>query len=142
MSAGAEAAGASGADEAAEGRSLAEWVSFGVAAAILGVVAGLVAYLWWSAPGTDPVLAVAQTGAVRQAGGQYYVPFEVTNSGGLTAEAVVVRGELLVGGKAVEELEVEFSFLSGGEVEQGAFIFTRDPRAGELRLRAGSYSLP
>lgn len=123
-------------------RPLAEWVSFGVAAAILAAVAGLVVYLWWSAPGAEPVLAVEQTGAVREAGGQFYVPFAVSNRGGATAESVVVQAELEVGGEAVEEGAQEFSFLAGGETEEGGFVFTRDPREGELRLRVGSYSLP
>lgn len=142
MSAQAQRANPRAEDERAAGRSLAESVSFGVAATILAVVAGLVLYLWWSVPGTDPVLTVVRAGEVREAGGQFYVPFTVTNSGGLTAEAVVVQAELVVGGETVEEGAQEFSFLAGGEVEEGAFIFTEDPRAGELRLRAGAYSLP
>lgn len=124
------------------GRPVAEWVSFGFAAVILIFVAGLVFYLWWSFPSTPPVVTVVQTGVVRRVGTQFYVPFTITNSGGLTAESVTVRAELNAGGEVVVESEQEFTFLSGGETEQGEFVFEHDPRAGELRLYIGGYRLP
>ncbi|HMQ30911.1 MAG TPA: TIGR02588 family protein [Chloroflexaceae bacterium] len=126
----------------AGGRPLAEWVSFGVAAALLAVVVGLVGYLWWRVPPTPPVLTISQSGPIRREGAQHYVPFTVANGGGATADAVVVRAELRVGGEVVEEGEQEFSFLSGGEREEGAFVFTRDPGAGALELRVVGYRLP
>lgn len=126
----------------AGGRSLAEWVSFGVAAAILAAVAGLVVLLWVRSPSTPPKITVTQSGAVRTVGDAFYVPFRVMNSGGLTADSVLVVAELLRDGEAIESSEQEFTFLSGGEVEEGAFVFAHDPRSGELRLRAGAYRLP
>jgi Putative integral membrane protein (DUF2391) len=32
--------------------------------------------------------------------------------------------------------------MASGEKEEGAFIFSQDPRQGELILRVGSYKLP
>jgi uncharacterized protein (TIGR02588 family) len=124
------------------GRSLAEWVSFGVAAAILALVAGLVIYDWLTTPRQEPRVSVRQEGAIRSADGLFYVPFTVENSAGNTVEALRVHAELEVDGSVVESGEQEFDFLSGGEQGQGAFVFTRDPEQGELRLRITGYRLP
>lgn len=32
--------------------------------------------------------------------------------------------------------------IASGESEEGAFIFTQNPRQGQLNLRVGSYKLP
>lgn len=142
MSARTERGGARGAERDGGSRPLAEWVSFGVAAVVLLAVAGLVVYLWVAVPPTPPVVTVAPDGPVRPEAGQFYIPVKVANSGGLTADAVVVRAELRVGGETVEEGELEFDFLSGGESEEGAFVFSRDPAEGELVLRVASYRMP
>lgn len=142
MSAGMERGGAQGAAGDKAARPLAEWVSFGVAAAALLAVAGLLVYLWVAEPATPPAVSVAQAGPARSEGGQFYIPVEVANSGGGTADAVLVRAELRVDGETVEEGELEFDFLSGGETEEGAFVFTRDPSEGELVLRVAGYRLP
>lgn len=133
---------ARGAERDGGPRPLAEWVSFGVAAAVLFAVAGLVIYLWVAVPATPPAVSVTRAGPVRREGGQFYIPFRITNSGGLTADAVVVRAELAMGDQTVEESELVFDFLSGGEAEEGAFIFTHDPAEGQLELRVGGYRLP
>jgi uncharacterized protein (TIGR02588 family) len=73
--------------------------------------------------------------------GQFYVPFIVTNTGGGTAEAVHLVGELRVNGRLEEAGDQEIDFLSRGK-EEGAFVFSRDPRQGDLRLRVASYKLP
>jgi uncharacterized protein (TIGR02588 family) len=113
-----------------------------VALAVLLLVAGLVVYLWVAVPLSPPTISITQSEPVRQVGEQYYIPFEVANSGGRTADAVAVRAELYLGDELVEEAEQAFDFLSGGEAEEGAFVFTRDPSEGELRLRVAGYRLP
>lgn len=142
MSAESNAASAPGQAQQEGGRPLAEWVSFGIAAALLALVVGLVIYLWVAVPETPAVFEVRQDEPVRQAGGQYYVPFSVANAGGITADAVLVTAELVIDGATVEEGEQEFRYLSAGEEEQGEFVFSQDPAGGELRLRVAGYSLP
>ena len=129
-------------DQGAQDRSLAEWVSFGVAAAILLAVAGLVVYYWLYVPQGPPVLTVAPAGDVREVGGQFYAPFVVANTGGDTAAQVRVVAELRAGGAVVERGEQTFTYLAGGERQQGAFVFHHDPRAGELTLSIDSYREP
>ncbi len=122
-------------------RTLAEWVTFGVAALILLAIIGGVIYDWIATPPTPPVLTVRQKDDVRRENGQFYVHFEVENSGGETAEAVQVISTLRVG-EEEQEGEQQIDFLSGGETAEGAFVFTLDPAAGELELRVASYKLP
>jgi len=121
-------------------RSPAEWTTFGIALIILAAVIGFVLYDWFSAKKQPPILAV-RSEPIQVFQGQFYVPFKVTNTGGDTAETVQVTAELRVNG-AVEEGEQQIDFLAGNETEEGAFVFSRDPRQGELSLRVASYKLP
>ncbi|CAA9570269.1 hypothetical protein AVDCRST_MAG81-1654 [uncultured Synechococcales cyanobacterium] len=121
-------------------RSPAEQTTFGIALAILATISGLVLYDWLSAKKQPSVLTVRNQ-PVQAVQGQFYLPFEVTNTGGETAESVQVLAELRINGE-VEAGEQQVDFLSGGETESGAFVFSRDPRQGELKLRVASYKLP
>lgn len=121
----------------------AEWISFVIAALIVAVLIGLIILVWVTQDDEPPILAVTpQTEAVRQSRGFYYVPFTVTNEGGGTVESVQVIGELLINGEVEESGEQQIDFLSSGEKEEGAFIFSRNPEQGELVIRVGSYKLP
>ena len=131
------------ANEQAQPRSPAEWITFGIACAILAAVVGMVGLLWVDETRKQPPdVAVVRSGNIRQASGQFYLPFSVTNSGGTTAESVQVMADLVVNGEVAESGEQQIDFLSGGETEEGAFVFTRNPQAGEVVLRIASYKLP
>lgn len=124
-------------------RSLPEKVSFGVALTILLSIVGLVIYLWAQKESNQPPeISLERPEDIREANGQYYVPFELTNTGGGTAEAVRVLAELRINGEVAESGEQEFDFLSGNESEEGAFVFSQDPGSGELMLRVTGYKLP
>ncbi len=123
-------------------RSPAEWTSFGIATSILAALVGLLLYNWVNQKDRPPILSVTPNTEIRQAQGQFYVPFEITNTGGETAESVQIIAELRVNGEVEETGEQNIDFLSGGEKEEGAFIFSRNPREGELVLRVASYKLP
>src|SRR6476620_1959466 len=123
-------------------RSLAEWVTFGIATAILSAIAGLVIYTWVTQKDEPPNISVTSKDKIRQAQGQYQVQFQVTNTGGKTAESVQVIAELRTNGEVTETGEQQIDFLSSGETEEGAFIFTRNPRQGELSIRVASYKVP
>ena len=124
-------------------RSLAEWVSFAIATCIVALLVGLVLYDWATQKNQPPILSVTpKEREIRQAQDQFYVPFEITNTGGETAESVQIIAELSVNGKVEESGEQQIDFLSGGEKEEGAFVFTRNPQDGELTVRVASYKLP
>lgn len=123
-------------------RSLAEQVSFSIAVLILAIVIGTVSYLWLGKQEKQPPKPVVILKPVQERSGQYHVPFELTNEGDDTAESVQVVAELQIKGAAPETGEQQIDFLSSHETESGAFIFSQDPRKGELTVRVASYKLP
>lgn len=123
-------------------RSPAEWTTFSIALLILAAIVGLVIYKWLTQKNQPPVISISGSSEIREAPGQYYVPFSVTNTGGETAESVQVIAELRINGDVEESGEQQIDFLASGEKEEGAFVFSRDPRQGELKVRVASYKLP
>ncbi|HEY9653071.1 MAG TPA: TIGR02588 family protein [Coleofasciculaceae cyanobacterium] len=123
-------------------RSAAEWISFSIALVILAIIIGLIAYQWATQKHQPPVLSVTPNPEIREAPGQFYVPFSVTNTGGETAESVQVMAELKINGTVEETGEQQIDFLASGETEEGAFVFSRDPREGQVTVRVASYKLP
>lgn len=123
-------------------RSLAEWVTFTISSLIVGGIAGLVIYAWATDGDRPPVLVVKQTEAIREENGQFYIPFEISNTGGETAESVQVIAELEKQDKVEQVGDLQVDFLASGEQEKGAFVFAQDPRQGKLVLRVGSYKVP
>lgn len=131
-------------DEKQQGheRSVAEWVTFGVATLLLAVVIGLVIYEWITIPSTPPLLAVRRVGQTQLVEDQYRVQFEITNSGGETVSTVQVIAEVRRDGGVATVGEQQIDFLSPGESEQGAFLFSEDPDRAGLKLRVAGYTLP
>ncbi|MDZ8104054.1 MAG: TIGR02588 family protein [Nostoc sp. DedQUE12a] len=123
-------------------RSLAEWVTFTIASLILAVIVSLVVYTWLNEKNQPPIISVSKKETIREIDGQFYVPFEVANTGGDTAESVQIIAELVIDGKVAESGEQQIDFLSSRETEEGAFVFSQNPNQGKLNLRIASYKLP
>ncbi|RCJ23948.1 TIGR02588 family protein [Nostoc sp. ATCC 43529] len=123
-------------------RSLAEWVTFTVASFILAIIVSLVVYTWLNEKNQPPIISVSKKETIREIDGQFYVPFEVANTGGDTAESVQIIAELVIDGEVAESGEQQIDFLSSRETEEGAFVFSQNPSKGKLNLRIGSYKLP
>ncbi len=123
-------------------RSFAEWLSFGISSLIVGTTAGLVIYSWATGRNSPPVLAINRTEPIREVDGQFYVPFEISNTGGETAESVQIIAELKVKLAVQESGDLQIDFLSRGETEKAAFVFKTDPRKGDLVVRVASYKVP
>jgi uncharacterized protein (TIGR02588 family) len=122
-------------------RSTAEWVTLICSSTLLLVVFVLIGYSWATKPKEPPFLNVNYSIAAPKMN-QFQVPFEVVNDGGETAEMVQVIAELRINGEIVESGEQIVDFLSRKETQQGMFIFSRDPRQGDLRIRVASYKEP
>lgn len=115
-------------------RSQAEWASLSLSAAIVLGMAALVVYAHLVRPEQPPVIEVAASlDQTRQANGLHYLPVQVTNSGGQTAEALVVVWTL-AGGETTETAHLEVPFLADGETVQGVVTFTRPPAEAELAV--------
>jgi uncharacterized protein (TIGR02588 family) len=122
--------------------TFAEWVTFLISLAAVALIVGLVLHSWITQSDEPPILQLTGTTEIREVQGQFYVPFTVENIGGETAESVQVLGEVEQNGQVVETGEQQIDFLSANEKQEGAFIFTRDPRQGNFKVRVGSYKLP
>jgi uncharacterized protein (TIGR02588 family) len=120
----------------------AEWFTIAVSSLIVAALVGLILLVWVTQDSRPPILSLTAGTEIRQEQGYYYVPFTVRNEGGGTAESVQVIGELLIDGEVEEHGEQQIDFLSSREEEEGAFVFSRNPNAGELVLRVASYKLP
>jgi uncharacterized protein (TIGR02588 family) len=123
-------------------RTPAEWVTFAIACSILSILIGLVLYNWLTKKQEPPIISVTRNTPIRETQGQFYVPFTVTNTGGETAESVQIIAELRVNGEVLESGDQQIDFLSSGETQEGAFIFSRNPSQGQLIVRSSSYKLP
>ncbi|MCU0525265.1 MAG: TIGR02588 family protein [Elainella sp. Prado103] len=119
-----------------------ETIAFMFASIIVIGLISLICYIWATQGDQPPILMVSRTQPIRQEQGQYYVPFTLKNLGGRTAESVQVIGELKHNERTLELGEQQIDFLSSHEEEEGAFIFSQDPRRGELTIRVASYKLP
>ena len=129
-------------NEQQQKRTPAEWVTFAIACSILSILIGLVVYNWLTKKQEPPIISVTRNTPIRQTQGQFYVPFTVTNTGGETAESVQIIAELRVNGEVLESGDQQIDFLSSGETQEGAFIFSRNPSQGQLIVRSSSYKLP
>lgn len=123
-------------------RTPAEWITFAIACSILSILIGLVLYNWLTKKHEPPIISVTRNTPIRETQGQFYVPFTVTNTGGETAESVQIIAELRVNGEVLESGDQQIDFLSSGETQEGAFIFSRNPSQGQLIVRSSSYKLP
>lgn len=123
-------------------RSLAEWITFSAATFILALIVGLVCYTWVNDKHEPPIISVTNKQKIREVNGQFYVPFEIINTGGETAESVQIMAELKINNQVIETGEQQIDFLSRSEKEEGAFVFSSDPRKGQLTLRVASYKSP
>lgn len=129
-------------NEQQQKRTPAEWVTFAIACSILSILIGLVVYNWLTKKHEPPIISVTRNTPIRETQGQFYVPFTVTNTGGETAESVQIIAELRVNGEVLESGDQQIDFLSSGETQEGAFIFSRNPSQGQLIVRSSSYKLP
>ncbi|WP_427158337.1 TIGR02588 family protein [Aliinostoc sp. HNIBRCY26] len=123
-------------------RTPAEWITLSIALFILAIIVSLVGYIWINEKDQPPIISVNKKQTIRRVNGQFYVPFEVVNSGGETAESVQIIATLKVSSQVEETGEQQIDFLSGGEREEGAFVFNHNPQSGELNIRIASYKLP
>lgn len=72
----------------------------------------------------------------------FLVKFRATNSGGSTAEALTVEGEVSDGKQTLEASTLTLDFLPSHSVRRGGLFFTRDPRQFQLKLRPLGYKEP
>jgi uncharacterized protein (TIGR02588 family) len=131
------------AEEQEEGRSIAEWTSLVVSVAIVVALVGLVSYEHVAGPTRPPTIdARPRLDAARTAGGEYYLPIDITNRGNLTAESVRIRVSLATDQGRQETAEVSVQFLAGGATARGTAVFREDPSRGQVAVNVLSLQEP
>lgn len=123
-------------------RSSLRWLTFTLASCILLVLVGLILYAGLETQNQPPILKAELISPFREVEGSYYVPFRVTNVGGESAEAIQIMAELRTGDDEPETGEQQLESLSSGETVRGSFVFSHDPKQGQLNLRVASYRSP
>ena len=120
---------------------ISEWIAASVGACLLvGTLATLV-YDTVSTTASPPDLHVEViTVATTSAG--YRVDVRVRNAGTQTAAEVQVRAEVSVDGSAVETADAVIDYVAGGASATAGLLFAKDPRAGDLSVRAVGYRAP
>ncbi len=124
-------------------RSAAEWVSLAAVLLILGAVVGyLVLQTVRRSDDTARFEVEIRQGEITQHGNRFYVPLTIRNAGTATGEEVVIHAELKQDGETVEEAELTFGFVAGGEEMEGVAVFTEDPRSAELEAYVVGFLKP
>ena len=121
----------------------AERITLGISVLIMAAVLGLTMYTNITTGEEPPTFTVeADLDDVRETAHGFYVPITITNDGGLTAQDVVVTGELDLEEGEPETAEITIAFLSGGESERAELIFSTHPNEGNFTIRPTSYLVP
>jgi uncharacterized protein (TIGR02588 family) len=118
-----------------------EWIVAGIGAALVAVTIGYLVWLATTRDATPPDLRVVAHRVLALPGG-WLVEFRASNQGTEPAAQVVVEGELRGPGDTSETSEATVDYLPARSTREGGLLFSRDPRRGELRLRAKSYVQP
>lgn len=130
-------------DAGARGRPAAEWITLGISVAVIAGILGLVTWLYVRGTEAPPTIAVeAMLDDVRDVDGDWYLPIEVRNDGDRTVASAIIEGELDTGSGQPETAQVTIDYLAGNERVRGTFVFSSDPRDGELSVGPTSYQDP
>ena len=124
------------------GPPLLEWTSAAVGAVLAIGILVFIAIEALDSSATKPPLLEVRPTAVAGAGGFYVVEVTVANRSGQTAAAVEIEGELMQGGNPVETSNATVSYVPGHSERNAGLIFSRDPRAHQLQVRATGYEQP
>ena len=121
------------------GRTVAEWVTFGVSCAILAAVLALIATQLSNSD--DPAAPVAAVDAVRSLDGRHYVDVLVTNQGDDPAANIQVNAALVIDASTTQG-DQTIDFLAADEEVQLTFVFNDDPALGELTIAVTGFTDP
>ncbi len=123
-------------------RRLAEWVSFGVTAAIVAALAAYLVYDGLRANG--PIVPIDVTVAIEKAAvaeGRHVVPIIVHNRGLRTAKDVKVEVTQPGSNGSVESHDFDIDYLPEGASETIFHYLDGDPRVAKIEARAVQYRL-
>ena len=119
-----------------------EWITFSIGLVAVIAILSLLTYLHFSSGNGDPRIAVnPQVNQITQYQGKYYLPVQVKNTGGKTAQNVIVQVQLTPQQGSPESLTFQIHFLTQQETTETTLIFNQDPSKGQINI-ISSYQLP
>ena len=119
-----------------------EWVAAAVSFVIVAAAIGFLIYDATDAP-EAPLSIEITIDSVVVAGSGYLVEFRADNPSASTASAVPIEGTLRSDGVAgPEQSRVTLDYIPARSSRAGGLFFTRDPREGQLEIRAMGYAEP
>jgi uncharacterized protein (TIGR02588 family) len=120
---------------------LLEWIVGGLGAALVGGAIAFLVYHALARDQTPPDIRV-QAERVLDLEHGYLVQFRAFNHGNSAAAEVGIEGELAGPDGDTEVSEVVLDYLPPHSDREGGLVFSRDPRAGQLSLRAKGHASP
>lgn len=129
--------------ENTSGRTSAEKITLVFSLLVLVLIVSLAAWANAQVGNKEPLIEVEiHLENTRETDSGYYVPITVVNSGGLTAQDVVVTGELDIGEDEPQTAEITITYLAGGESAEAELVFSSNPREGDLTVDPTSFVYP
>jgi uncharacterized protein (TIGR02588 family) len=118
-----------------------EWITAAIGFVLVASVIGFLLYEALSGNQMPPDVKLSVASIVRAQNG-YLVKITAVNQGGITAEGVIVEGELRSGTEAVERSRTTIDYLPPRSEKRAGLFFTRDPQQFELQVRPFGYEEP
>jgi uncharacterized protein (TIGR02588 family) len=120
---------------------LLERIVGGLGAVLVGGAIAFLVYHSLARDQTPPDVRVVAQRVLDLENG-YLVQFRAFNQGGSAAAELTIEGELAGPDGDTEVSEVVLDYLPPRSDREGGLVFSRDPRAGQLSLRAKGYARP
>ena len=120
---------------------LLEWIVGGLGAVLVGGAIAFLVYHSLTRDRTPPDVRVVAERVLDLQNG-YLVQFRASNQGGSAAAQLTIEGELAGPDGETELSEAVLDYLPPRSDREGGLVFSRDPRAGQLSLRAKGYARP
>jgi uncharacterized protein (TIGR02588 family) len=120
---------------------LLEWIVGALGAALVCGSIGFLVYHALARDQTPPDIRIVAERVLDLQNG-YLVQFRAFNQGNSAAAEVGIEGELAGPDGDTEVSEVVLDYLPPRSDREGGLVFSRDPRAGQLSLRAKGHARP
>lgn len=121
--------------------SVWEWLVAAVGLILVAGAIGATIYRAVTKADTPPTLAVT-VDSIERRGEMFLVKFTVKNTGGQTAAAVQIEGELKTAAQIAETAEATLDYAPAGSIRRGGLFFKQDPQNSDLQIRVKGYEEP
>ncbi len=118
-----------------------EWIVAAVGLCLIVTAIGTTLYNAWTAHDKPPQLEVS-VDSITPNGKNYLVKFLVKNTGGQTAAAVTIEGELKNGAETAETASATLTYAPSHSERGGGLYFTKNPAQFDLQIRVTGYEEP